>query len=306
MAPEKKTEHFYSNETGDATLTVYTVFPGIQVVYNSVHMNHFSLNIPSYSGNFIEIHHCREGRIEQEFETNFFYLMPGDLSIAKREQMVHDYNFPLRHYHGITIGINTDIAPKCFSSFMEDVTVQPSKVADRLCGEKKCTILRGNSTIEHIFSEIYTIPEEHKIGYLKIKILELLFVLNLIELPDNSSTELTLPRKQVQLAKAVADFLAEHMDKRITIPELSKQFGVSDTHLKNAFKSVYGVPVFSYVRIQKMQSAAQVLIHTDRSVSDISAEFGYNNESKFSAAFREIMGDSPREFRRQHSKVYII
>lgn len=91
-----KREYIYSNETGDAELISYQIFPGIQVVYNSVHMDRFDLSIPTRTGHFIEIHHCREGRIEQEFGNDFFYLMPGDLSVAKRDRMAQAYNFPPR------------------------------------------------------------------------------------------------------------------------------------------------------------------------------------------------------------------
>lgn len=234
METENKKEYFYSNSTGDATLTVYAIFPGIQVAYNSVHMDCFDISFAS-KGNLIEIHHCSEGRIEQEFDNEFFYLMPGDLSIAIRNQPVKAYNFPLQHYHGITIAIDVDVAPKCFSAFLEDVKVQPLNVAKRLCQDKTCFILRAESYVEHIFSEIYTFPEEQKIGYLKIKILELLYVLNRIDPMVNRTTDITLPRAQVQLAKQMAAFLSENMDKHITISELSKTFGISDTSLKKNF-----------------------------------------------------------------------
>ena len=301
-----KKEYFYSNETGDATLTVYTIFPGIQVVYNSVHTDCFDLSISNKEGNFIEIHHCQEGRMEQEFDNDFFYLMPGDLSIAKRNQMVQTYRFPLQHYHGITIAIDVDIAPKCFSAFMEDIEVQPSVVVKRLCGERNCVILRSEPYIEHIFSEIYTMKEEQRIGYLKIKILELLFILNMVEPPISNLFENTLPRVQVNLAKQVATYLTQNMDRRVTISELAKYFAVSETFLKNAFKGVYGVSIFSYNRIQKMQCAAQVLIKTECSIAEIASEYGYQNESKFSAAFKDVMGDTPSIWRKIHSKINII
>lgn len=305
MDTENKKEYSYSNSTGDAMLTVYTVFPGIQVTYNSVHMDSFDLSFKT-KGNLIEIHHCSEGRIEQEFDNQFFYLMPGDLSIAIRNKSVEAYNFPLRHYHGITITIDADVAPKCFSTFLKDVKVQPLEVAKRLCQDKSCFILRSEAYVEHIFSELYTFPEEQKIGYLKIKILELLYVLNRIDPANNKTADITLPRVQVQLAKQAAAYLSENMNKHITISELSKKFGVSDTYLKNVFKGVYGVPVFSYMRIQKMQSASQMLISTDCSIAQIAYEFGYSNESKFSAAFKEIMGESPGKYRKTHTKLTII
>lgn len=301
-----KKEYFYSNETGDATLTIYTIFPGIEVVYNSVYTDCLDLSISAKEGDFIEIHHCQEGCIEQEFGNDFFYLMPGDLSIAKRNEMVQAYNFPLQHYHGITIAIDTEVAPKCFSAFMEDIEVQPSVVVKRLCGERNCVILRSEPYIEHIFSEIYIMKEEQRIGYLKIKILELLFILNMVEPPISNLFENTLPRVQVNLAKQVATYLTQNMDRRVTISELAKHFAVSETFLKNAFKGVYGVGIFSYNRIQKMQCAAQVLIKTDRSIAEIANEYGYQNESKFSAAFKDVMGDTPSIWRKIHSKINII
>lgn len=291
----------FSNNTGDAVMTIYTVFPGVQVIYNAVHMDRFDIGF-SAQGNLIEILHCREGRIEQEFDDEFFYLMPGDLSIAIRSEAVKEFSFPIRHYHGITILIDIDIAPKCFSEFLDDVRVQPIEVARQLCGERYSRILRSQPYIEHIFSELYSVPEHIRMGYLKVKILELLLVLSSITPWENQMPTNTMSKYQVQLAKQAAAYLSEHMDQHITILELAKQFNVSDTYLKVAFKGVYGVPIFSYMRLQKMQMAAQLLIHTNRTIADIAAEFGYSNSGKFSTAFRELMGDTPSEYRRAHTK----
>lgn len=42
QAIEKK-EYRFTNDLGDAELTVYEVFPGVQLVYSSVHMDRFDL-----------------------------------------------------------------------------------------------------------------------------------------------------------------------------------------------------------------------------------------------------------------------
>ena len=55
-----------------------------------------------------------------------------------------------------------------------------------------------------------------------------------------------------------------------------------------------------------MQSAAQLLIHTTRTIEEIAGKFGYENESKFSAAFKKIMGDSPGVYRKKHSQIRIL
>lgn len=293
-------KYTFANDTGDAEITVHQVFPGIELCYNAVHMDRFELG-DAVQGSIIEIHHCREGRIEQQHGDQFFYLMPGDLSIAIRSRTRQEYTFPLRHYHGITITVNTDIAPKCFSCFLKDITVQPLEVARKLCADDRSHIIRSEDYVEHIFSELYSVPDSIREGYMKIKILELFLVLSGIDTGTREAPP-TLSGLQVQVAKAAAAYMAENMDRRVTIGELADHFHVSQTHLKQAFKGVYGVPVYSYSRIQKMQRAALMLIHSDRPILEIAGECGYDNGSKFAGAFREVMGETPTEYRKAHKK----
>lgn len=297
----EKKEYSFSGDTGDAVITVYTVFPGIELAYNSVHIDCFNLG-PRKGGRCIEIHHCREGRLEQEFESDNLFLMPGDLSISLRDQAMSDYKFPLHHYHGINIIIDLDVVPECFAHFMDDVYVKPLEVAKKLCNDKNFFVLRGENYIEHIFSELYSAPEKCRIGYFKVKILELYLILNEIDMAKYETEEILVPQSKVKIAKQAADYLSEHMNQRITIPELAKRFNVSDSYLKNAFKDVFGIPIYSYVRIQKMQTAAQWLIDSDRPIMQIANECGYGNGSKFAAAFREVMGETPNDYRKLHAK----
>ena len=293
-------QHTFANDTGDAEVTVYHVFPGISLSYNAVHMDRFELG-DAAEGNIIEIHHCREGRIEQQHMDQFFYLMPGDLSIAIRSRSNQEYTFPLHHYHGITITVNTDVAPKCFSCFLKDIAVQPLEVARKLCADGRSHVIRSESYVEHIFSELYSVPDSIRAGYMKIKILELFLVLSGIDTAVQEAPP-TLSGLQVQVAKEAAAYMAQNMDRRVTIGELADRFHVSQTHLKQAFKGVYGVPVYSYNRIQKMQRAALMLIHSQRPILEIANECGYDNGSKFAGAFKEIMGETPTDYRKAHQK----
>lgn len=290
----------FRNQRGDAVITSYNVFPGIELAFYSVHMDCFVIGVEK-KGNFMEIHHCREGRMEQGRENGNVYIMPGDLSVTVKRQHLSEYSFPLCHYHGISIGIDTDAAPECLSCFLEDVNIRPRELAKRLCGKENCFIVRSQAYIEHIFSELYSVPESCRKGYFKVKILELLLVLGSVSPENNSASALSLSKMQTDIAKKAAAWLSENLDRQTTVAELSGRFHVSQTHLQNAFKGVYGVPVSSYIRILKMQSAALRLIHTDTSILEIAAEFGYSNAGKFASAFHKIMGETPGEYRKMHS-----
>ena len=123
---------------------------------------------------------------------------------------------------------------------------------------------------------------------------------------DLGLDNMSVSKGQINFINEVTQYITENINGKMTMKELTQKFGVSDTYLQKNFRFVYGMPVMSFIRAQKMQKAAQVLIHTERSVEDIANEYGYNNESKFSAVFKKIMGDSPSVYRREHSKIKIL
>ena len=301
-------EYSFNNETGDAKITIYRIFPGIEVAFVSVHMDHFDFEETEkeMDDRYVGFHYCREGRIEQEVGGEFFYLMPGDCSVVIRDKHYKSFSLPMKHYHGIGIGIDTDIAEEHFSAFLQNSRITPAQVAKRICGKHHSAILRRVPSLGKIFEDCYLVPVEQRLDYLKIKMLELLYVLHNAEINDAHIEETTVPRSQVALVKQIASYISENINEKITVKDLTAKFGVSDTYLQNSFRLVYGMPVISFIRAQKMQCAAQVLIHTERSVDDIAEEFGYNNESKFSAVFKKIMGDTPSVYRKEHSKIKIL
>lgn len=101
-----------------------------------------------------------------------------------------------------------------------------------------------------------------------------------------------------KLARDICRYLTDNMESRITIKMLSEKFHISGTSIKCAFKSTYGESIYAYIRKQKMLSAAKELKSTDKSVLEIAGIYGYDNGSKFAKAFRECMGMSPFNYRK--------
>lgn len=308
ISKKEKEEYVFESETGDAIITVYRLFPGIEVTYVSVHMSQFDFSETESNScdRYIGFHYCMEGRIEQETDDEFFYLMPGDCSVVIQDKQTKKFSLPLRHYHGISIGIDTNNAPHKFSEFIGNESVEPINVAKRLCGKHHSVVLRSVEPLKHIFTESYTISESLRADYLKIKLLELLYALRQIDISETTYEEYSVPRTQTELVKKVAGYISENLTDKLTLKELTAMFGVSDTYLQKSFRAVYGMPVAAFIRAQKIQKAALELIHTDRSIDEIAEDFGYINESKFSAVFKKLMGDPPSVFRKEHSKIKII
>ena len=107
-------------------------------------------------------------------------------------------------------------------------------------------------------------------------------------------------KSQAELAEQASRYMLEHMDKKITISEISEKMHVSQTQLKNSFRNYYGNSFYKYIRSRKMKLAADQLAEGQFSVMEIAGMFGYENCSKFAAAFRGEYGVSPSSYRKQH------
>lgn len=286
------------DSTGDCEVTVYPVFSGIELVYYDVHMQSCDINLAK-GREMLIITHCQEGRIEFEYKNGeYLYLASGDLSIQKNTENIRHRYCPLSHYHGVSVAIDMNRVPRCFSCILDDVFVSPKELEMKFCSEKPYSIMRENISIEHIFSELYSVPENIRKGYHKVKVLELLLFLSGLDYKGESEERRYFSRSQVTTAKEAKKYLLAHLDEHITITELADMLGISSTSLKICFKGVYGDTINGYITNCKMQKAASLLKNTDKSVLEIAGIVGYNNGSKFAGAFRRVMNKSPNEYRK--------
>ena len=246
----------------------------------------------------LEITHCREGRFEYDAGDQFFYLAKGDMAVCKSAGSGTAVYCPTGHYHGVSVIVDPALTPRCLSCFLADVRVKPAALLEKFCGENRYFIMRSTARLEHIFSELYTVPDDIRKGYLKVKVLELFLFLSSLDPALSQSGQRSCRKSQVELAKDVCRYINDHMDRKVTIEQLAAQFYVSPAQLKKCFYSVYGESIQAYIRAYKMRSAAHCLKTTDLSVADSASAFGYDNSSKFSRAFREVMGVSPTECRK--------
>ena len=104
--------------------------------------------------------------------------------------------------------------------------------------------------------------------------------------------------EQVKIIREIHDDLAQHMDRRVTIEELAHRYLINPTTLKTVFKEVYGSSLAAHMKEHRMERAAALLRETDLSVAEIAGQVGYENQSKFTAAFKEQFGQLPKEYRR--------
>mgnify|MGYP002536160203 CR=1 FL=1 len=287
------------NETGEGVITRYPVFPGIELLYDDIHMSCGVAHREDPRADLLEINHCRLGRFECEFsDGSAVYLGEGDLAVNVMTNRTRETWFPLSHYHGITILLDLDAISPEMRKQMEWYGVDLDVIRRYICTENRCCILRSEPTIAHIFSELYTAHSVPDTGYLRLKVLELLHILTRLKNREDVQQTEYFNQHQVECVKQAAALLTQELTVRRTIEQLAQEVGLSPTALKSCFKGIYGSSVYAYQKEYRLQLAQKLLLETDCTVAEIAHRVGYENPNKFSSAFREAAGMTPTEYRK--------
>ena len=81
------------------------------------------------------------------------------------------------------------------------------------------------------------------------------------------------------------------------VPEIAQAVGLSQRQLERQFRKAVGCSVVQFGLLVRLQRARALLISTDLSVRDISADCGFNSLSHFAFAFRKCFGKRPSDYR---------
>ena len=98
---------------------------------------------------------------------------------------------------------------------------------------------------------------------------------------------------------AVICYIEAHItDEKLNHGDLERQIGFSWDHIRELFRRDTGFPIARYVQMRKIKRSALDLIHTDKTILEISLRYGFANPETYTRAFRRVTGMTPGEFRR--------
>lgn len=284
---------------GTGTVEVLTLFPGVVLQFHSFHCKSFHLAESKEVGNSLKINYCMEGRMEVRMSDNLFLFMePGNLSIDIRKAQ-DCFLFPCGHYHGAELLIHSSVLNQDEPELLKSFGVNVKKIQMRFCEDSKNYVIRSDERLRQLFEAMGSAPLECRIPYLRIKVAELFLLLCASEMPEKSDESSFMTMGQVQIAKQVMEIISADLSRHYSIESLAVPFGVSPSSLKNYFQGVYGKNISAWLREARMAAASYALRESNQPVAEIAASVGYENASKFSAAFKNFLGETPLEYRRQ-------
>lgn len=109
------------------------------------------------------------------------------------------------------------------------------------------------------------------------------------------------PAAVARLARAI-EHLHERSHEPITTQELARMAGLSPSQFDRVFRQSLGTTPRQYLLRVRVESACRRLAQTDDTVAGIAVECGFYDHAHFTRTFRQVMGQSPSEYRREHQE----
>lgn len=98
----------------------------------------------------------------------------------------------------------------------------------------------------------------------------------------------------------VIDYIHQHLDKQITIEELSARICLSPFHFHRIFTAAIGEPLGKYISRKRLEKAANMLVNPELMVKDIAYGCGYSSTALLCRSFKRHFGLTTEEFRSKH------
>lgn len=234
-------------ELGES-VEIVSLYPGIDLLYLSIESDSYSIRHRA-EDNIMQINYCMSGQMVWKMENgSCIYLNPGDFSLHTMNICANSViSFPAGKYSGLVIYIDINKAWANPPQLLKDAEIFKETLRDKYCPGGTFSFLAGNEQTESIFSAFYGQPEQLKLPYQKIKILELFLYLSKLDVTEKNKLT-AYKSEQIEMIREIHRRLMQSMREKITIEELSRQYLINPTTLKTAFKSVYGTSIAAHMK----------------------------------------------------------
>lgn len=212
---------------------------------------------------------------------------------------------------------------ECHSDDIREITVQfdfsmsdetlfgrnPYASITRMMQEAKKGLSFPLQAIMKVYGMLDTLSSVKDGFYAVQQFLTILYELSRCEnartLASSSYAKVTVEDDSRRILK-VKNFISKNYMDELRLPELASLAGMSSSAFSRFFKLHTGRNISEYIIDLRLGYAARMLVDTDKCISEIGFDCGFNNLSNFNRIFKKKKGCSPSEFRESYHKTRII
>lgn len=221
-----------------------------------------------------------------------FLLIPPNMLHASYPLENHELIYQVLVFHPAMIGANTN--DRCTIECIRPIINGSVQVSNAIGPDsRKCIEMK--ETINTIFSCVLgNLPQLDLL--LKSELLRLFWLLDQTERSNchsNSSISYS------EIVRPALEYMMENLQESITVEHLADVSHLSKSYFMSCFKKAVGMGAIEHLTHLRINAACDALSDTNQMISEIAFTCGYSNLSNFNRQFKQIMGCSPKEYRKR-------
>lgn len=239
-------------------------------------------NFASHFHNYLEMVFCITGMQNVRVGKKIYTLNKGD-AIVFFPNMVHEYiectSLCDEPTEIVAIICNTKLLaenlPDIITKYPPNPFIEASLISENTAlAFRKITKQRNDIEL---------------IGWSYIILSDLLSILELIP----SNTNLELPSK-------IVAYIDANFKEELTIKHISKAFGYHPSYITHLFCDKLKIPFRTYIGAVRSEYAASQIRTTEKSLTEIAYESGYNSLNTFCRCFKKHFSQTPSQYKKAY------
>jgi len=221
-----------------------------------------------------------------------FLLIPPNMLHAAYPLENHELVYQVLVFHPAMVGANTNDR-----STMECIRpiINGSVQISNAIGPDSPKYEEIKASVDCIFSCAFgNLPQLDLL--LKSELLRLFWLLNqTASAPLHDAASISYS----EIIRPALEYMTENLQETISIEHLADVSHLSKSYFMNCFKKAVGMGAIEHLTHLRINAACDALSDTNQMISEIAFNCGYSNLSNFNRQFKQIMGCSPKEYRKK-------
>jgi AraC-like DNA-binding protein len=118
---------------------------------------------------------------------------------------------------------------------------------------------------------------------------------------ETATPPLRAPGDVLVHLRRARDHMDRHFAEAIDLDAVAAVAGLSKFHFHRLFRATYGCTPAHHLTRRRVERAQDLLRATNLTVTEVCFAVGYASLGSFSARFKELVGEAPRDFQRRYA-----
>ncbi|MDN3619626.1 AraC family transcriptional regulator [Polaribacter undariae] len=163
----------------------------------------------------------------------------------------------------------------------------------------------GIYPVTDLIKEMILFTEEWKGGFTKEQTHQHEFLIalrNVLMAVSRVPIPIALPTTKNELLKPILKYIHHNLEEPLKLNLVAKEFGMSSRSLSRIFREHIDISFLQYLKMTRVIRSMEMLLETNKSISEIAYTYRYSSIGAFSNVFYQISHIRPVDFRKQNLK----